>query len=251
MKTKKGEIANKSSLLKRKETGKNHMKEKHIRVDNSPPRASCACGKTVQERNYAKHCLSEHHTTFVETHQLGEEYELPINLESFLASYLRATDLCKNRTLIRTIIQRYENIDPYTQCKLGIENITGIPSNFHIEHIHEVQVLVCAVKHTPELRPRIDYMHALSPLRRIINGELNLAITDARINISKGQAVKYFLTRYGTEAEIPLLPALFQTVNGTEKTTARFARNIIDLIESRSNITNRFCPPSIIEDVTV
>ena len=51
------------------------------------------------------------------------------------------------------IIQRYQNTDPYTKAKLEITNDVNIPTNFDIDHVHEAQILVLAVKHTSEFMP--------------------------------------------------------------------------------------------------
>jgi hypothetical protein len=194
---------------------------------------TCKCGKTIQKRNYAQHCSSKHHLLFLinETNQLSSN-DFVLNL----ASYLREYDLRSNQSRVQTIIQRYENIDPYTKVKLEIEDNKTIPSSFHVDHINEAQVLASAIKHTPGfIIPKDGNILGLRPLRKIFNDTSNLAITEARINRSKGQAIRYFLGQYETNTDLPLLAAFIQTANGKERSIAQFAMNIIDLIKETSS----------------
>jgi len=204
-------------------------------TDDSRLSITCKCGKTIQKRNFAQHCSSKHHIAFIKKQQLNEENKLSsIDLIFDLSSYLRVYDLRTNPSRIRSIVQRYKNIDPYTKAKLEIENNENIPANFHIDHIHEAQILACAIKHTPELIPRDGNILALRPLRRVLNDISNLAITEASINQSKGQAIRYFLGHYETNTDISLLAAFIQTASGKERSIAHFSMNIVDLIKETS-----------------
>ena len=200
--------------------------------ENSRLPITCECGKTIQKRNFAQHCSSKHHISFItnQTNKLSS-----IDLIFHLSSYLRELDLRSNPLRIQKIIQRYQNIDPYTKAKLDIENNEIIPANFHIDHIHEAQILACAIKHTPELIPRDGNILALRPLRRVVNDISNLTITEARINLSKGQAIKYFLGQYETNTDISLLAAFIQTASGKERSIAHFSKNIVNLIQETSS----------------
>ena len=162
---------------------------------------------------------------------------LPSSLDFIfdLTSYLRENDLRTNQSHIRTIIQRYQNTDPYTKVKLKIENNKYIPANFHVDHIHEAQILACAIKHTPELIPRNGNILALRPLRSVFNDIPNLVITEDSINQSKGQAIRYFLGHYETNTDMSLLATFIQTANGKERSIAHLSRNIIDLIKNTSS----------------
>jgi hypothetical protein len=193
---------------------------------------TCKCGKTIQKRNYAQHCSSKQHLAFL----INENNQLSTNDLIFnLTSYLREYDLRSNQSRIQTIIQRYESIDPYTKAKLEIDDHEIIPSNFHVDHIHEAQMLASAIKHTPGfIIPQDGNILALRPLRKTLNDISNLAITEARINRSKGQAIRYFLGHYETNTDISLLAAFIQTANGKERSIAQFAMNIIDLIKQTS-----------------
>jgi hypothetical protein len=201
-------------------------------TDDARLPVTCKCGKTIQKRSYAQHCSSKQHLSFI----TNEKNQLSTNDLIFnLTSYLREYDLRSNKSRIQTIIQRYENTDPYTKAKLEIANEEIIPANFHVDHIHEAQMLASAIKHTPGLIiPQDGNILALCPLRKILNDISNLAITEACINRSKGQAIRYFLGHYETNTELPLLAAFIQTANGKERSIAHFAMNIIDLIKETS-----------------
>ncbi|CAF0774547.1 unnamed protein product [Adineta steineri] len=198
---------------------------------------TCECGKTVQKRNYAQHCSSKYHMSYItKQQQLNEKNNLSsIDLEFDIACYLRQSNLRKNQTNIQMIVQKYQNKDPYTKTQLELLNNDSIPANFHIDHIHEAQILACAIKHTPELKPHNGNILALSPLRCIFNNVPNLAITAASINLSKGQAIRYFLSHYETNRDISLLAAFIQTSSGKERSIAHLAMNIVDLIKETSS----------------
>jgi hypothetical protein len=204
-------------------------------TDDSRLPITCKCGKTIQKRNFAQHCSSKYHTAFITKQQSNGKDKLPsIDLIFDLTSYLRAYDLRTNPSRIQTIIQRYKNTDPYTKAKIEIENNEDIPTNFHIDHIHEAQILACAIKHTSGLIPQDGNILALCPLRRVLNDISNLAITEACVNLSKGQAIRYFLGHYETNTDISLLAAFIQTANGKERSIAHFSMNIVDLIKETS-----------------
>ncbi|CAF2469784.1 unnamed protein product [Rotaria sp. Silwood2] len=210
-------------------------------TSNLRTRINCPCGKTIQQRNFAQHCSSKHHLKFVTQQQLNEKNKSSSSIDHIfnLTSYLRENDLRTNNMHIQAIIQRYQNIDPYTKIKLKIKNNENIPTNFHIDHIQEAQILACAIKHTPELIPQNGNILALCPLRKIFNDVSNLAITEAFINRSKGQAIRYFLGHYETNRDISILSAFIQTANGKERSIARFSMNIVDLIKETSpNMSN-------------
>jgi hypothetical protein len=201
-------------------------------TDNSRLQITCECGKTIQKRNFSQHCSSKHHISFIKENKSL----LSLNFILDLTSYLRANDLRTNQSHIRMIIQRYQNTDPYTKTKLNIENYNkSIPGNFDIDHIHEAQILACAIKHTPVLIPRDGNILALRPLRSVFNDISNLAITEASVNRSKGQAIKYFLGHYETNRDMSLLATFIQTANGKERSIAHLSRNIIDLIKDTSS----------------
>ncbi|CAF1348031.1 unnamed protein product [Rotaria magnacalcarata] len=209
-------------------------------TNDSCSRITCKCGKTIQQRNFSQHCSSKHHVSFITKQELNETNKLSsIDLVFNLAAYLRENDLRSNKIRTQTIVQRYEHIDPYTKVKLKFQNNETIPANFHIDHIHEAQILASAIKHAPELVPRDGNVLALRPLRSIVNDISNLAITEAFINRSKGQAIKYFLGHYETNRAMPLLVAFIQTANGKERSIAKFSKNIVDLIKETSpNMSN-------------
>jgi hypothetical protein len=199
--------------------------------DNGRLPRICECGKTIQRRNFAQHCSSKHHILFITKQEVNETDKSSSNDLTFdLTSYLRQIDLRTNQERIQTIVQRYQNTDPYTKVKLKIEDNEHMSGNLHIDHILEAQILSCAIRQTPELIPRTGNVLALRPLRRILNDISNLAITEARINLSKGQAIKYFLGHYETNRDISLLAAFIQTASGKERSIAQFSVNIVDLI---------------------
>lgn len=193
---------------------------------------TCVCGKTVQKRNYDQHCTSKHHLAFItnEDNQLS-----PSDLTVHLTSFLREYDLRSKQSRIRKVMDKYERIDPYTKASLEIDDNQALPSNFDIDHIHEAQILACAIEHTPELiKPSTGNIVALRPLRIVLNDEPNLTITEASVNRSKGQAMKYFLNHYGKKTEMPLLASFIQTATGKERSIAQFAQNIVDVIRETS-----------------
>lgn len=200
-------------------------------TDNARVLITCKCGKTIQKRNFSQHCSSKHHISYITKQESDEKTDLIIHL----TSYLRIYDLRSNPSRIQTIIQRYKNIDPYTKAKLEIENNEDVPANFHIDHIHEAQILAFVIKQIPELIPQNGNILALRPLRQVLNDISNLAITEARINQSKGQAIRYFLGHYETNTDISLLAAFIQTANGKERSIAHFSMNIVDLIKETSS----------------
>jgi len=193
---------------------------------------TCECSKTVQKRNYPQHCSSKHHINYF----LNKNRSCSI---IHLTSYLREYDLRSNRQRIQTIVEKYNHIDPYTKTAFQFNNQENLPDNFHIDHIHEAQILACAIKHTPEIASQNENTIVLRPLRQILNNTDNLTITAASINQSKGQAIRYFLGNYEINKDISLLAAFIQTANGKERSIARFAVNIIDLIKmTSSNISD-------------
>lgn len=205
-------------------------------TDDSRLPVTCQCGKTIQKRNFAQHCASKYHLAYITKQESDEKDQLLSNdLAVRLTSYLRIYDLRSNSSHIQTIIQRYKNLDPYTKIKLNIENIEDLPTTLHVDHIHEAQILAYAIKQIPELVPKNGNILALNPLRQVLNDISNLAITEARINLSKGQAIRYFLGHYETNTDISLLAAFIQTANGKERSIARFSMNIVDIIKETSS----------------
>ncbi|CAF3507849.1 unnamed protein product [Rotaria socialis] len=185
-------------------------------------------GKTIQQRNFSQHCSSKHHISFITKQELNDTNKLlSIDLIFNLAAYLREKDLHSNKIRTQTIVQRYEHIDPYTKVKLKLENNENIPANFRIDHIHAAQILASTIKHAPELVPRDGNVLTLRPLRNIVNDISSLAITEAFINRSKGQAIKYFLGHYGINRDMSLLTAFIQTTNGKERSIAKFSKNVV------------------------
>lgn len=200
--------------------------------DDSRAPVTCPCGKTVQKRSYSQHCSSKHHVNyFLTENNANSSMDMIVNL----SSYLRELDLRTNQQRIQNLVEKYHHTDPYTKAKLKFESDESIPDSFHVDHIHEAQILACAIKHTPELLPRNGNILALRPLRRVLNDMENLTITEASVNRSKGQAVKYFLGHYETNTDISLIAAFIQTANGKERSIAYFAVNIIDLIKETSS----------------
>lgn len=201
-------------------------------TDESRLPITCVCGKTIQKRNYDQHCTSKHHIAFVtdDNNQLSSD-DLTLHLTSFLREY----DLRSKSTRLRQLVDKYERIDPYTKASLEIGTDENLPTNFDIDHIHEAQILACAIQHTPGLvKPSSENILALRPLRNVLNDVPNLAITEASVNRSKGQAVRYFLNQYETNSEISLLAVFIQTSKGKERSIAHFARNIVDVIRETS-----------------
>ena len=193
---------------------------------------TCECGKTIQKRNYGQHCFSKHHMKFVSENKIdGAEVNQGNAVIFNLASYLRENDLRSNRSRVRAIVQRYAQTDPYTKRKFTLVDDESISEQFHIDHIHEAQILACAIRHTREFLPRNAYILSLLPLRRVLNDAPNLTITEAAINVSKGQAIRYFLGQYEKKTDMTLLGAFIQTASGKERSIAHFARNITALIE--------------------
>lgn len=203
--------------------------------NNSYSRVYCKCGKTIQQRNYAQHCFSKHHMSFITKDALCEKNKSSsIDLICNITPYLRENGLRSSKTCIQTIIQKYENTDPYTKLKFQVDHNENIPINFHIDHIHETQILAAAIKPLPEFVPYDGNVLAIRPLRRIINDISNLVITEAFINRSKGQAIKYFLNHYETNQDLSLWTAFIQTASGKERSIACFSTNIVNLIKETS-----------------
>ena len=203
--------------------------------ENPRDTVTCKCGKTIQKRSYSQHCSSKRHLSFLAGGRPPADEPSP-SIDSLfdLTSYLRRTDLRNNRRRTQTLVQRYHNTDPYTKACLELENSSRIAGNFDIDHIHEAQCFACAIRRTPEFLPCTSHVLALRPLRRVLNDVENLTITDASLNRSKGQAMKYFLGQYETSNAISLLAAFIQTASGKERSIAHFATNIIDLISATS-----------------
>ncbi|UJR30902.1 hypothetical protein I4U23_018412 [Adineta vaga] len=198
---------------------------------------TCECGKTIQKRNYAQHCSSKFHMKFLLQQKFNETKSVQSNEFVFdLTSYLRKNDLRSNQSCIQTIVQRYENTDPYTKNKLELMDNDSISTNFHVDHIHEAQILAYAIKQTREFLPQNRSILALHPLRCVLNDTQNLTITEASINLSKGQAIRYFLGQYETNTDVSLLAAFIQTARGKERSIAHLARNIVDVIKETSSI---------------
>ncbi|CAF1022157.1 unnamed protein product [Rotaria sordida] len=203
---------------------------------------TCTCGKTVQQRNLAQHCSSKSHTAFAAKHlPIAKDEKDDVektgssDLLFDLTAFLREHDLRTDHGRIQAIVDRRLNMDPYTKVKLSMENGEPILNHYDIDHIHEAQILACAIRHTPELAPRVSNTLVLQPLRSVLNDVSNLAITEAKVNRSKGQAVKYFLGHFQTSTELPLLSAFIQTADGKERSIAHFARNIVDTIQATSS----------------
>ena len=198
-------------------------------------RITCECGKIIQQRNFTQHCLSKRHLSYFAKHQPKDDQPLSSNDSLFsLTSYLRETDLRTDSSRLRTIVERYQNTDPYTKAIIDLTKTKSIPGNFHVDHIHEAQLLACAIHHTAEFLPYTRNIVVLRPLRSVLNDVPNLAITEAAINQSKGQAIRYFLGHYETDREISLLASFVQTATGKERSIAHISMNIIDLIRETS-----------------
>ncbi|CAF3500943.1 unnamed protein product [Rotaria sp. Silwood1] len=209
---------------------------------NSRSRVTCTCGKEVQQRNLAQHCSSKRHTAFAAKQPLiikddkdDVEKTDSSDLLFDLIGFLREHDLRTDQDRVQALVNRCQNMDPYTKTKLSMENGEPILNIYDIDHIHEAQILACAIRHTPELAPRISNTLVLRPLRSVLNDVSNLAITEGKVNRSKGQAVKYFLGHFQTSTELPLLSAFIQTADGKERSIAHFARNIVDTIQATSS----------------
>ncbi|CAF0852020.1 unnamed protein product [Adineta ricciae] len=202
---------------------------------NSRLLITCDCGKTVQKRNYGQHCSSKYHMKFILENQIDETEVNQCNDVPFdLTSYLRENDLRSNRSHVRAIVQRYAHTDPYTKKNFALMDDESISKQFHIDHIHEAQILACAIRRTRKFLPQNAYILSLHPLRRVFNDAPNLTITEAAINLSKGQAIRYFLGQYETKTDMTLLAAFIQTASGKERSIAHLARNITALINETS-----------------
>ncbi|CAF3592383.1 unnamed protein product [Rotaria sordida] len=186
---------------------------------------TCTCGKTVQQRNLAQHCSSKSHTAFAAKHlPIAKDEKDDVektdssDLLFDLTAFLREHDLRTDHGRIQAIVDRRLNMDPYTKVKLSMENGEPILNHYDVDHIHEAQILACAIRHTPELAPRVSNTLVLQPLRSVLNDFSNLAITEAK-----------------TSTELPLLSAFIQTADGKERSIAHFARNIVDTIQATSS----------------
>lgn len=195
---------------------------------------TCECGKTIQTRSFARHCTSKHHIAFVSHGKPTDSEHPPTDRQLDLTAYLRENDLRANRAHIRTIVQRYDDVDPYTKAQLNLRDAEQLPTRLHIDHIHEAQIVACAIQHTREFAPRYDHALVLLPVRRALNDVSNLTITDAGVNVAKGQAIRTFLGRYEKNAHVSLLATLMHTARGKERSIAHLARNIVDVLRETS-----------------
>lgn len=215
-------------------------------TDSNNPRheITCQCGKTIQQRNYTQHCSSKYHLTYLAKQNTDKDDSsvpttFPTESKFSLSLFLRDIDLRTDRARLRSIAQRYENVDPYTKTSIDTKEKGTISSDYHIDHIHEAQIFAHAISLTKTFSPYSDNILLLQPFRSVLNGLPNLAVTKANINQSKGQAIRYFLQNYQDKREIPLLAAFIQTSDGKERSIANLSMNIIDLIkETSSEITD-------------
>lgn len=211
--------------------------------ENPRSPVTCACGKTVQRRSLAQHCTSKSHIEYAKKQALVEKDQNDDDAESTdpldtlfgLPAFLRECNLRDDQNRIEVVAKRQHNTDPYTKIELVIENEKLVLEDFDIDHIHEAQVLASAILHTPELAPRVRNALLLKPLRSALNDVSNLVITEAKVNRSKGQAVKLFLGHVHKSTELPLLAAFIQTADGKERSIARFAQNIVKTIDETTN----------------
>lgn len=208
--------------------------------NDSRRKITCQCGKTIQQRSYTQHCSSKRHLSFIaeQESQKTDPSASPATTTAespfSLSLFLREIDLRADAARLRTIARRYENRDPYTKATLNVKEKETISNGYHIDHIHEAQIFACAVGLTKKFLPYSDNVLVLQPVRGVLNDLPNLAVTEASINQSKGQAIRYFLRNYQQEREIPLLAAFLQTSSGKERSIANFSLNIIDLIAETS-----------------
>ena len=206
-------------------------------VHDARQRITCECGKTIQPRNFTQHCASKRHLSYLTKYPSHDDQPLSAMDGLFsLTSYLRETDLRSDSSRLQTIVERYQNTDPYTKTIIELTKDKLVPGNFHVDHIHEAQLLACAIHQTSGFVPYTRNILVLQPLRSVLNAVSNLAITEAAINQSKGQAIKYFLGHYETDREISLLASFVQTAKGKERSIARLSMNIIDLIRETSPV---------------
>ncbi|CAF0948713.1 unnamed protein product [Didymodactylos carnosus] len=155
--------------------------------------------------------------------------EIPLHL----TSYLRVGDL-RSKKRVKSIFKLRNYCDPYTNEKFSLDT-DDIDSDHDVDHIHEAQVIAAAILRTSELAPRISNVLLLNPLRDVLNDSKNLTITPAKINRSKGQAVRFYLNHLDKKSEMPLLSAFIQTAVGKERYIAQFAHNIVKVIQDSWN----------------
>jgi hypothetical protein len=197
----------------------------------SKPTVTCRCGSTVQQNGLTQHHKTTKHRKWVNrepTEHLkpGKFVErLPAELPNLNKGLRYTSKELRTRPRVNAIQALRADIDPYTLENIVLKN-EGLPTEYDVDHIHEVQVLVYAIKHTSQLSFR-----AVERLRTEINDVSNLVITHRSVNRSKGQAIKYFLSHFDTQLELPLLAALVQTSTGGKRQIAQFSRRIAGVID--------------------
>ena len=184
----------------------------------------CECGnKYKTQGHYNRHLQCSKHVRYL---QFAEQ---PLREYSELKGDLRYSfDKLRSPTNVNAIIEKYNTIDIYTQQPVTFENNGRLQKQYEIEHIHEIQVLVYAIKRaTPSLLGR-----ALGPLCEIINDIPNLGICHKSVNILKGGAVKYFLDHLEKPKKISFYDALTRYSTGAIRPNAQYAKNIIHWINN-------------------
>lgn len=144
---------------------------------------------------------------------------------SNLNSRLRYTssDL-RTKPRVAAIQALWNSTDPYTQNEVSVEN-GRLSRIYDVDHIHEVQVIVYAASRISGLTSR-----AIDSLCTQVNDVSNLVITNSSVNRSKGQVIKWFLSRLDKGNELPLLATLIQTSTGTKRSIAQYSGYIADVI---------------------
>ena len=210
---------------------------------NSNSTIKCECGSTIKSTGYKQHSTSNKHRNFIKMSEGKTDELIPrkskftertIDESSNLNNILRySSNQLRAQPRVVAIQNLRESIDPYTKADIILE--TGKLSKlYEVDHIHEVQVFVYAIRHVPQLPSRL-----VEHIRTEINSVSNLVITDASVNKSKGQAVKTFLKQLDTASKQPLLAALVQIGAGELSRIAPFASHIAGLICKYSNIMIR------------
>jgi hypothetical protein len=199
-------------------------------------KVTCQCGSTVQQSSLKKHRETMKHKDWMNANAAE-----PQNIDESIPRTTKFTQRFPGESEGQDTALRYTSrelrkssrvnviqalrqyVDPYTKRNLDLSNA------YDVDHIHEVQVLIYAINHTPPLSRK-----TYEGLREEINNVSNLVITDPSINRSKGQAIRYFLNHLDTKNEFSLLFALVQESTGDQRQTAPYSRNIVDLINETS-----------------
>jgi hypothetical protein len=192
-------------------------------------KCECLSGKTVLKKNLDRNCLSKHHTNYQKERQetIDQHDELPALNTFALGKNLRVNTRYKEKDLL-TLIKQQKYFDPYTKQTI---NLPFDRKLYHIDHVHEIQVLVHVIDTVQMYQSHMINMSAVKLFRDIVNRTDNLVITQSFVNQSKGQAIKYFLRNYENTEELSLYSTLMCKADGNERRIAHFTTNILDTIK--------------------